>query len=248
MAAWILIALSGSFLSAQERIPSPDNKLYAVEETGRRIGKGEERQRFSVFTSGGRLISVLHIWLTEPDGVVRVGIRGCESSGWIDSNRFFCEGSINPSTGVYRWFNARTGKEIGETYGSEFTWSPDRAVLANFGNVPHFSDDAEKSDSLEVGAHTWPVAATGNDEQHWFRSEISWSPDSKYAAVVDHQRRIRKAFFLEVIDAKTGTSTEYKLQWPDEPDERYPNHNFGIRWNAGKVTVYHAGAEQTFVR
>ena len=156
MRTFILITLLAAWLSAQARIPSPDKKLYTVEEQGQKIGQGEERERFSVFTSGGQPVSVLHIWLTEPDGTGRVHIRGCESSGWIDSARFFCEGSINPSTGIYRWFDARTGKELGEAGGSQFTWSPDRTELAHFGNVPHFTDVDEKSDSLEVGDYTWP--------------------------------------------------------------------------------------------
>jgi hypothetical protein len=113
----VLIAFSAALLLAQAGIPSPDKQLYAVEQAGQRVGQGEERERVSVFTSAGKLVSVLHIWLTEPDGTLRVGIRGCESSGWIDSTRFFCEGTINPSTGVYLWFDAKTGKELGEAPG-----------------------------------------------------------------------------------------------------------------------------------
>ncbi len=245
---FVLITLFAAFLPAQARIPSPDGKLYAVEGRGRKVGKGEERQRFSIFTLGGRLVSVLHIWLTEPDGSRRLGIRGCESSEWIDSNRFFCEGSINPSTGVHRWFDARSGKELGEGIGSNFAWSPDGRTLANFGNVPHFSNADHKSDSLEVGTHLWPNQSSSDSEQHWFRSAPSWSPDSKYIAVVDHQRRIRKAFFLEIVDAKTGERTEHKLRWADEADEWNPPLDFVIRWDAGKVTVRRADMEQTFVR
>jgi hypothetical protein len=248
MRALVLITFSAAFLSAQERIPSPDNKLYAVAGNGRKIDRGEERERFTVFTFQGRPISVLHIWLREPDGSYRTGIRGCESFGWIDSNRFFCEGSVNPSTGTHRWFNARTGKELGEAIGSQFTWSPNRTVLALFGNVPHFSRPDEKSDSLEIGAHRWPPESPAESEQHWFRSGLSWSPDSKHVAVVDHQRRTRKAFFLEIVDAKTGKTTEHRLQWPDELDDWYPDHDFEIRWSAGQVAVRRAGTEQVFAR
>jgi hypothetical protein len=244
---FVLITLTSVLLSAQVRIQSPDNKLYAIEERGRKIGKGEERERFLVFAPGGRQVSVLHIWLTEPDGTGRTEIRGCESFGWIDSNRFFCEGNINPSNGIYRWFNARSGRELGEADGTQFKWSPDRAVFAHFGNVPHFSDVADKTDSLDVGAHTWPVGPEAGSEQHWFRSDLSWSPDSKCVAVVDHQRRVRKAFFLEVVDAKSSKRTEYKLKWPDEADEWYPNHDFGIQWSTGIVTVRRGSTQQSFV-
>jgi hypothetical protein len=248
MRAFVPIAFSAALLSAQTRIPSPDKTLYAVQEKGQRIGQGEERERVSVFTSAGKLVSVLHIWLTESDGTFRVGIRGCESSGWIDSSRFFCEGSLNPSTGVYRWFDARTGKELGEALGTQFTWSPDYTELACFGNVPHFSDVDAKSDSLNVGAHTWPPESPPDPEQHWFRSDLSWSPDGKSVAIVDHQRRIRKAFFLEILDSKTGKRTEHRLQWPDEVDDGYPDHDFNIEWTASQVAVRHDGTVRTFGR
>jgi len=71
-----LITLSVTLLPAQARIPSPDKQLYAVCEKSQEIGRGEERERISVFSSEGKLVSVLHVWLTEPEGTDRVGIRG----------------------------------------------------------------------------------------------------------------------------------------------------------------------------
>ena len=245
---FVLITFSAALLSAQTRIPSPDRKLYTVKEQGQRVGQGEERERFSVFTSEGKPVSVLHIWLTEPDGTRRVGIRGCESSGWIDSTRFFCEGSLNPSTGIYLWFDARTGEELGEAGGTQFTWSPDYTELAHFGNVPHFTDVDDKSESLNIGAQTWPPEFPPDPEQHWFRSDLSWSPDSKSVAIVDHQRRNKKAFFLEILDSKTGKTIEHKLQWPDEVDVWDPDHDFKIEWTSSQVTVHRAGMTQTFRR
>jgi len=248
MRAFVLIALSAALLCARVRIPSPDNKFYAVEEKSQKVGQGEEIERVSIFTADGKLVSVLHVWLTEPDGMGRIYFRGCESSGWIDSTRFFCEGSFNPSQEIYRWFDVRTGKEIGETAGSEFTWSPDHTKLAQFGNVGHFWPEDVKSDWVEIGSKTWPANLAHDPEQHWFRSVLTWSPDSKLIAVVDHQRRIRKAFFLEIVDAKTGKATEHKLQWPDEADEWYPDHDFIIEWTGNQVTVEHADVVQTFSR
>lgn len=245
---FVVILLGTALLSAQERIPSPDKKLYAVSEEGQKVGQGEERERFSIFTSAGKLVSVLHIWLTQPDGIGRIGIRGCESSGWIDSTRFFCEGTLNPSLGIYLWFDARTGREIGEDIGGPFTWSPDRTELAYFGNVPHFTEIDAKSDSLIVGQHTWPPESSSDHEQHWFRSNVLWSPDSKTVAIVDHQRRNRKAFYLEIFDSKTGERTEHKLQWADEADEWYPAHDFDIHWSASQVTIRYSGMSQTFSR
>jgi len=241
-----LITLSVTLLPAQARIPSPDKQLYAVCEKSQEIGRGEERERISVFSSEGKLVSVLHVWLTEPEGTDRVGIRGCESSGWIDSTRFFCDGSLNPSTGVYFWFDARTGKELGEALGTGFTWSPDHTELAYFGNVPHFTDVDFKSDSVNFGTHRWPESP--DSEQHWFRSDLSWSPDGKSVAVVDHQRRNKKGLFLERLDSKTGQMTEYRLQWPGEVDEWAPDHDFKIEWTAGQVSVHRAGKVQKFGR
>jgi hypothetical protein len=120
--------------------------------------------------------------------------------------------------------------------------------LANFGNVPHFTEDEAKSESLDVADHTWPPELSPDHEQHWFHSDLSWSPDSKSVAIVDHQRRNRKTFYLEIFDSKTGARTEHKLQSADEADEWYPSHDFDIQWSASQVTVRHSGMSQTFSR
>ncbi len=241
-----MTAFCATLIMAQVKISSPDKTLYAVEEDGQNAGQAEERERFSVFDINDKPVSVLHIWLREPNGTYRVGIRGCETSGWIDSARFYCEGTINPSTGVYLWFDARSGQEPGEAIGAEFTWSPDHTKLAQFGNVPHFSEVEEESDSLVVGAYEWPPSSI--PEQHWFRSDLSWSPDSKYVAVVDHQRRINKAFFLEVLNCSTNERAEMKLNWPDEADDWYPPHDFSVEWTRDQVIVRRADVSQGFPR
>ncbi len=244
----ILIVASAAALAAQTRIPSPDGKLYAAEEDGPKEGPGEEMGRFGIFTTAGKRVSMIHVWVKEPNGTMRVGMRGCESSGWIDSTRFYCEGSGNPSMGIYRWFDVTSGKELGERIGNEFTWSPDRKTLANFGNVPHFIDVDAKSDSIEAGGRTWPSDPSRDREQHWFRSGLSWSPDSRFVAVVDHQRRVRKAFLLEILDSKTGAHSEHRLLWRDEADEWYPSHDFSIEWTATQITVRRDGKSQSFAR
>jgi hypothetical protein len=99
---------------------------------------------------------------------------------------------------------------------------------------------------LNVGTHTWPIYP--NPEQHWFRSDVSWSSDGKWVAIVDHQRRNRKGFFLEILDRKTGQRREYKLQWPDEVDEWPPDHDFDIKWTASQLVVSRGGAVQNLVR
>ena len=249
MRAMLLFASVACPLAAQSPIASPDDKLYAVAQAGQKVGKGEEIGRFAIFRSAGdQPASILHIWLTEPDGTARVGIRGCESFGWIDNTRFYCQGSINPSTGVYLWFDATTGKELGEALGDDFVWSPDHRALANLGNVPHFSPADSKSDSLEVAGHVWPPAGSSDGEQHWFRSDLSWSPDGKYVAVVDHQRRKSKAFYLEIIECATGKAIEHKLHWADEADEWPPDHDFAIHWSAAEVTVDHGSHFESFRR
>ena len=238
--------LGAALLSAQtaEERPvwSPDRKLYAVELPGQKVGKGEERERFAIYDSEGKPVSVIHIWEIEPDGTYRVGIRGCEDQGWIDPGRFFCSGSINPSTGVYLFYDATTGKELGERLGTEFTWSPDGSQVANFGSVPHFLDAESKSDSLEVGKFVYPGGPDG--ERHRFRSEILWSPDSRYAAVIDHRCRKQNAFYVIVMEATTGKWSEYKLHWSGEPEEWPPELDFAFRWNGNRIVVDYDGAEE----
>src|ERR1019366_7468205 len=222
---------------------SPDHKLYAVSLPGKRIEKGEERERFVIYTERGEEIAVAHIWEIEPDGTMRVGIRGCERWGWIESTRLFCEGSINPSTGVYLVFDAKSGRELRELFGNNFVWSPDHSLIANFGNVPHFSSVEQKSDSVEIqGKRLYPDEK--DTEQHWFRSELVWSPDNRSVAVVDHRRK-QGALYLVIVGVN-GRNSEYKLRWQIPLEEWFPNLDFSVRWGGHHATVQYSGAEQTF--
>src|SRR5271169_5363662 len=99
---------------------SPDHKLYAVDSPGQQVGKGQERERLEIFTEQGKQIAVAHVWLVEPDGTNRAGIRGCESWGWVDSARVFCEGIADPDNGIYLVFDARSGRELQELIGTGF--------------------------------------------------------------------------------------------------------------------------------
>src|SRR5712692_195131 len=135
------IALNALQLPPQtDRRQSPDRTLYVVAEPGQRVGKGEERERLVIHTAGGAQVAIAHVWLVEPDGTGRVGIRGCEDWGWVDNSRLFCRGTINPSTEIYLVFDAKTGNELQELGGTNFVWSPDHGHLASFGNVPHFTN------------------------------------------------------------------------------------------------------------
>jgi hypothetical protein len=244
-AASMLIISIGSIesLRAQDSIPSPDSRLYAVRETGR----AGERERFTIFSSSGKRIAVLPISLADSNSTLRVGIRGCDQFGWIDNTRFFCEGSVNPSSGVYRWFHAISGKELGEAIGTQFTWSPNKTVLASFGNVPHFTEVEYKSDFLVVGKRTWPRDEAAK-EQHWFRSPISWSPEGKQVAIVDHQRRVRKALYLETVDVESGEATEHRLKWPGDTQNWPPAHDFKVEWTKTNIIVRRGLEFQSFAR
>lgn len=59
-------------------------------------GRGEEIEEVVVFDSENKEVATAHVWLTEPDGTLRVRIRGCEKLGWLDNARFFCEGTASP--------------------------------------------------------------------------------------------------------------------------------------------------------
>jgi hypothetical protein len=231
-----VLLLFGSGVSAQDDI-SPDLALYAVRMPGEKIGKGNALERFEIHASDGKQVSVINIWVTEPDGTGRVGIRGCESFGWIDSSRFFCEGTLNPSTGIYRYFDAKSGQELAERIGSEFTWSPDLSKIANFGNVPHFGDWDHKSDSLEVGNHRYP---DGNDSgRHLFRSGIAWSPDSRKIAVVDHvYYGDADGFRVVAMRADTGLQLLCELKYHETNKDKWPaQHDFSLEWDGTKIIV-----------
>lgn len=212
---------------------SPDNKYYAVNEAGRQVGKGQEKERFVVYTARGAQVAVAHVWEVEPNASVRVGIRGCESWGWVDNARLFCEGSINPSTGVYLVFDARSGRELAEYLGTAFTWSPDLRRIANEGNVPHFMPPEAKCDSIEIdGKSVFPAKA---DARHWFRSALVWSPDSRFVAAVD-QRGAEGETFLVVVGLR-GLVFEQKLRSQDPDPEWPPQRNYSLGWTGSLITV-----------
>jgi hypothetical protein len=225
----------------EQRQWSPDHRLYYVLEAGQQAGKGEDIQRFVVYSDTGRQVAVAHVWLTEPDGTQRVGIRGCERSGWVDAARFYCEGSFNPSGLIYRLFDARTGSELAERGGSGFTWSPDLRRLANIGNVPHFSSDEEKSQSVEIeGEELFP--RVGARVRHRFRSGLTWSSDSAALAFIDH--RDDRSLHLVVIRVSGGVS-EYLLRWREDMGEWPPDRNYFVKWTGALVEIRHLGELQT---
>jgi hypothetical protein len=213
---------------------SPNRELYAVSEPGQQVGKGLERQRLVVYTKAGARVGIAHVWDVEPDGTPRVGIRGCESWGWLDNSRLFCEGSINPSTGIYLVFDARSGRELGEFAGGPFVWSPDQSHIASYGNVPHFSAPEGKSDSLEIdGKCLYP--REGDHERHWFHSELTWSPDSRKVAVTDN-RQTDGSLWLVVVSVD-GQTVQRKLPWVLPGTEWPPVHDVSLQWEKGAIIV-----------
>ncbi len=221
---------------------SPNRRLYAVRERGQQVADGNERERILVYTSAGKQMAIAHVWLVEPGGVGRVGIRGCEEFGWINNSRIFCEGTINPSTGVYLVFDARSGRELHELLGGPFTPSRDASHIASFGNVPHFSTEEEKSDSIEIdGGHVYPPDT--DRERHWFRSGLAWSPDGRQVAVADH-RQTDKSLWLVVASVMGGVS-EYRVPWSIPAEEWPPTRDISIRWNGTRVGVGYHGRTAT---
>ena len=231
-----------SMAPVDERRMSPNQAMYAVIEEGQRVGKeGEERNRLVVYTADGAQVAVAHIWLIEPDGTRRIGIRGCEDWGWLDDTRLFCQGTINPSTAIYLVFDAQTGRELEELDGSDFVWSPDLKRLANFGNVPHFMEVENKSDFLVIeGRPAYPNA--DDREQHWFRSLPVWAPDSQAVAIVDHRRRQNTLVLM--IATVTGKVSEYQLGWTVELEQWPPLRDFDLSWDGTRIVVDHASGRQ----
>jgi hypothetical protein len=165
---------------------------------------------------------------------MRVGIRGCERWGWVDSTRLFCEGSFNPSGGIYLVFDAKSGRELSENIGGGFLWSPDRHFLAHLGNVPHWASDEIKSDSLVMDNLVYP---RNEETGHRFRSDLTWSPDSKSVAVVDH--RVNEWLYLVV--ARNDEIIERKLPWRERAGECPEPTNTSVRWRGEALMVQHAG-------
>ena len=223
---------------------SPDHKLYAQDSPGLQVGKGQERERLEVFTAQGKQAAVAHVWLVQPDGTQRAGIRGCESWGWIDSTRLFCEGTIDPDNGVYLVYDASSGRELRELIGRGFAWSPDRSRIADVGDGRELGAVDERSDSIEVeGKAVFPSAQ--DTQPHWFRSGLVWSPDSRYIAVVD-QRHREGSVYLVVVGV-AGSRFERKLQWQDKAEDWPPELDYTVVWAEGKTIVKHGEGTQAVV-
>jgi len=233
-AFWILVI--PSLWAQSEPKFSPENSRYASLERGRKVGKGEERSRIVVFAKSGQQLAIAHIWNVTPDGVQMGDTpRGCEDWGWIDKDRLFCQGSINPWTEAYLVFDASSGRELGVGLGTSFTWSPDGRRLANFGV-------GRETDSFDISGKTaWPPA--GSKEHRWFRSELTWSPDSKRVAVIE-QRRLAAGLFLIVVDG-VGPPRAFPIQgvasW-DEDD--HGRRDLRIEWSDPEILVFSGGEAQ----
>ena len=215
---------------------SPDHKLYAADSPGGQVGKGKDRERLEVFDAEGKAIAVAHVWLVEPDGTYRAGIRGCESWGWVDSTRVFCEGTINPDNGVLLVFDAKSGRELHELIGTGFVWSPDRSRIADVGDARDLGTVSENSNSIELEGK--PLFPSEKDtDLHWFRSRLVWSPDSRYIAVADFRQK-QGAFYLVVVGL-TGSRFEQKLAWQEKAIEWPPDLDFSLSWTGNQIVVTH---------
>lgn len=223
---------------------SPDHKLYVVDSPGQKVGKGQERERLEVFTERGEKIADAHVWLVEPDGTNRAGIRGCESWGWVDSTRVFCQGTISPDDGVYLVFDAKSGRELQELIGTGFVWSPNRSQIADVGDARDLGTVNENCNSIEVqGKPSFP--ADKDTDLHWFRSKLVWSPDSRFIAVVDHRQR-QGSLYLVVVGL-TGSEFERELQWQEKAGDWPPDLDYSVRWVGNQIIVTHDGKTQTVV-
>jgi hypothetical protein len=224
-------------------VRSPDHKLYAVDSPGQQVGKGQERERLEIFTEQGKQIAVAHVWLVEPDGTARVGIRGCESWGWVDSTRLFCQGTAGPDSGVYLLFDARSGHELQEWIGRGFVWSPDHASIANVGDARDLGTVSENSDSIEVqGKLVFP--SEKDSRLHWFRSPLVWSSDSRQIAVADFLPKQGSVHLIVVGVA--GGAFERKLGWQETTAGDWPPElDFSVQWTGNQITVTHGAKTET---
>jgi len=206
---------------------SPDHRRYAADSPGQQVGKGQERERLEIFDEKGKQIAVAHVWLVEPDGTNRAGIRGCESWGWVDSAPVFYQGTADPDSGVYLVFDARRGRELQESIGTGFVWSPHHASIANVGDARVLGTVSENSDSIEVeGKLVFP--SQKDSRLHWFRSPLVRSPDSHHIAVADFpseagigafdrrwscRRRLRAESGLAGGGRRLAAAISFSVQW-----------------------------------
>jgi hypothetical protein len=154
----------------------------------------------------------------------------------------FCQGAINPNDGVYLVFDARSGRELRELIGTGFVWSPDLSRIADVGDARELGTDSDNSNSIEIeGKRRFPSQEV--TDLHWFRSELVWSPDSRYVAVADLRQKQGNLYL--VVVGLTGNTFERKLDWQETAGDWPPDLDFSVRWAGNQIIVAHGGRTQT---
>jgi len=126
---------------------------------------------------------------------------------WTAEDRLAAVCHINPSLNAYIETDIRTGKTIRDLLGYGFTPSPDGSLVAYVGWIPHFAPPYAQSNYLQVERRTVyplppgvsPIEREGLVEPppvvrvdgptyrgiHQFLPGLSWSPDSRWIALID---------------------------------------------------------------
>ncbi len=118
-------------------------------------------------------------------------IRFIDKLDWIDSNKIGVEGSMDPSTDVYRMIDLTSGKEIKSYFGAKFVWSTTKTNIAMRGWYPQDAPAEIKSDYIQVDEETiYPTDDVREQEImqniiHRFTSYIYWSTNGDQLAVID---------------------------------------------------------------
>lgn len=106
------------------------------------------------------------------------GINAVLQLGWLDDRRVWVEGHVTPSSGIYYAWDASSGKQLDERWGSWFAPSPNGKHVAQVEHVPHGA--RMRPHLLIDGEIAYPRGAVAGA-----LSQLTWSPDGNALAFVE---------------------------------------------------------------
>lgn len=143
------------------------------------------------------------------------GINAILRLGWLDGDRIWIEGHVTPSSGIYYVWNAATGEQLDERWGSWFTPSPGGKHIAQLEHAPQGAP--WRPHLLIDGAAVYPKHGAAGE-----LSDLTWSPDGRMLAFVERNGKRRTALIVggggaeaQRLELESGERVT-AVQWLDD--------------------------------
>jgi hypothetical protein len=111
---------------------SPDGTRVLYAKPGATVAGNGTLATLVVVDDKGAQLAQFKILTGENDGVFVAGMRQVADIGWLDSQRVYAHGSVNPNVDEFRLFDVTTSAEIPGYTGFSFTVCPSLGKVAYF--------------------------------------------------------------------------------------------------------------------